>query len=61
MTLTKKQINLIIKQTPERLKKTHEDLFPVLGTFTEAKANWSYVAGWTKEGFLAVTVCGIIV
>lgn len=61
MTLTKKQINLIIKQTPERLRKTREDLFPVLGTFTDAAANWSYVDGWTKEGLLAVTVCGIIV
>ena len=55
--LTKRQIQQIIKRTPIELKGTcpgSSYIREVLGAYTPAEANWSYVAGWTAEGQLVV-------
>lgn len=62
MKLTKKQINLIISNTPSHLKGKvigSAAVYPILGSYTKAGANWSYIAGW-YEGALIVTVFGEI-
>ena len=57
MNLTKKQIQKIIAHTPEHLKGTapgSSAMREVLGRFSPADANWSYVAGWLHTGELVV-------
>lgn len=58
MKLTKKQIDLIIKNTKPELKGTHQSIKTTLGYFMPYNANWSYIAGWTYDGDLVVTVFG---
>jgi len=63
MTLTKRQIQQIIKRTPKELKgqlKGDGIIREVMGIFTPAGANWSYVAGWTADDKLIVIRCGEI-
>ena len=60
MNLTKKQIELIIENTPEELKGYYESIKTILGSFRPAGANWCWVAGWTCEGQLVVTRFGEI-
>lgn len=60
MKLTKKQIDLIIKNTKKELKGTSASIAQTLGYFQKAGANWSYVAGWTYNGDLVVTVFGTV-
>ncbi len=59
--LTKRQIQQIIERTPAELKGTcpgSSYIREVLGTYAPAEANWSYVAGWTKDGILVVILYG---
>ena len=58
MKLTKKQIDLIRKNTPDALKGTQTTIRDFLGSFTPSGANWSYYAGWTRDGILVVTRFG---
>ena len=61
--LTKKQIRQIIDHTPAELKGTtpgSSGIRETLGYYTKEDANWSYVAGWTKEGVLVVMRFGEI-
>ncbi len=59
-TLTRKQIDEIIRHTPEELKGTFAKIEDRLGKFQKSGANWAYIAGWTKEGVLVVTAFGEI-
>ena len=52
MKLTWKQIIEIMNHTPANLKHTHATIEDPLGYFTPSNANWSYRAGWTREGVL---------
>lgn len=58
MKLTRKQIIEIMNHTPANLKHTHATIVDLLGYFTPSNANWSYRAGWTREGVLVVTCFG---
>lgn len=58
MKLTRKQIEMIIKNTKPELKGTQPLIVETLGYFQKAETNWSYRAGWTSEGDLVVTVFG---
>ena len=58
MKLTRKQIVAIIQHTPADLKHTQATIAAPLGYFTPSNANWSYRAGWTREGVLVVTRFG---
>ena len=58
MRLTKKQIDLIIKNTKKELKHKQISIDELLGIYTKAGANWSYKAGFTIDGDLVVTVFG---
>lgn len=58
MKLTKKQIDIIIRNTPEKLKGTFPTITETLGYFMKAETNWSYRAGYTRDGELVVTVFG---
>lgn len=58
MKLTKKQIDIIIKNTKPELKGTFPVIVETLGYYTKSECNWSYRAGFTSEGFLVVTVFG---
>ena len=60
MNLTKKQIEIIKKQTKPELKGRDASIAVLLGTYTKSGANWSYLVGWTYEGDLVVTVFGEI-
>ena len=63
MKLTKKQIELIIENTPKTLKGQHASLDCDFGYFMEHGANWSYRVGWVKfrDGMaLVVKAMGII-
>jgi hypothetical protein len=60
MKLTKKQIDLIIEYTKKELKGKSTSIFKTLGYYQKNNANWSYLAGWTYEGDLVVTVFGEI-
>lgn len=60
MKLSKKQIDLIRKNTKKDLKGYHASIAEVLGYFQRAGANWSYIAGWTYDGDLVVTRFGEI-
>ena len=60
MKLTKKQIQIIIDQTPDELRGTFCDVYPVLGYFSHVETNWGYKAGYTRDGVLVVTVFGQI-
>ena len=61
MKLTKKQIDVIIKNTPVNLKGTFPVVKDSLGYFQPNDANWSYHAVYTENGFLVVTVFGQVV
>ena len=61
MKLTMAQIKQIQKHTPENLKGTYPTIVENLGFFQKADANWSYWAGWTKDGILVVTVYGKVI
>jgi len=58
MTLTKKQVDLIIAHTKPELKGTQVSLAQSLGYFMKSGANWSYHVGWTYDGDLVCTVYG---
>lgn len=58
MKLTKKQIEIIRKQTKKELKGQQKSICVTLGFFHPSDANWSWVAGWTFEGDLVVTRFG---
>lgn len=58
MKLTKKQIDIIIRHTKKSLKGKYASISTTLGYYTPSGANWSYVAGWTYDGYLVVTVFG---
>lgn len=60
MKLTKKQIDLIIEHTKKELKGTQTSLMECLGYYQKSGANWSYIAGWTYDSDLVVTVFGEI-
>jgi hypothetical protein len=61
MNLTKKQIDAIREHTPPELKGTHQSIYADLGSYWKAGANWSYRAGWTRDGNLVVTVFGEVI
>lgn len=46
MNLTKKQIEIIQRYTPEELKGKQISLYSTLGYFRPTMANWSYVVGY---------------
>ena len=56
--LSKRQIDAIIRRTPESLKGTFHGFEEILGYYSKADTNWAYIAGWTKDGDLVVTVFG---
>jgi len=58
MTLTKKQVDLVIKNTKPELKGTQVTIAQSLGYYMKSQANWSYQVGWTYEGDLVCTVFG---
>jgi len=61
--LTKKQIRQIIDHTPAELKGTSPGSSIIrepLGYYSPTDANWSYVAGWMKDGTLVVVRYGQI-
>lgn len=58
MKLTLKQIREIINHTKKELKATQQSLAQELGYYQSVGANWSYIAGWTYDGDLVVTVFG---
>ena len=58
MKLTKKQIDAIRAHTPAELKGQQVSIWETLGTYSKPSANWSYRAGWTRDGVLVVTVFG---
>ena len=58
MKLTKKQIDIIIRNTPKELKGTFPKTEDELGYFMPYDANWSYRAVYTTDGVLVVTVYG---
>ena len=63
MKLTKRQIEMIIENTPKELKGSHAVLESDFGYFMKADANWSYRAGYAKHHeslVLVVKVFGII-
>lgn len=61
MKLTKKQIDVIIKNTPENLRGTFPRVYDELGMFSKQDANWAYHAVYTDTGALVVTVYGQVV
>lgn len=58
MKLTRKQIEIIRSHTPDYMRGKQVKIDDVLGTFQKSDANWSYIAGWTYDGELVVTVFG---
>lgn len=59
--LSKKQINMIIENTPKELhgkEVGHFALVQELGSFQKEGANWSYRAGWLENGQLVVVCFG---
>ena len=63
MNLTKKQIDIIIKNTPKALKGKQMSIWTTLGYYRPSQANWSYHAGYVeykKQMILVVTVFGEI-
>lgn len=58
MKLTKKQIDLIREKTDRDLVGTQQSIYTELGYYAPANANWSYRAGWTRDGQLVVTRFG---
>jgi len=56
--MTKKEVNAIIENTKKELKGKQMPICRTLGYFQKAGANWRYIAGWTCEGDLVVTVFG---
>lgn len=58
MKLTKQQIYTIIKHTKPKLKGTPASICEELGYYQKIGTNWSYIAGWTYDGDLVVTVFG---
>ena len=56
--LTRRQIQHIIKRTPQELRGTFPEIMEEFGQFQPEGANWSYRAGWTWDGVLVVTVFG---
>ena len=61
MKLTKKQIEIIRKNTPAELVGTYQTIVSELGYFQKYDANWAYHAGFTKTGVLVVTVYGKVI
>lgn len=60
MNLTKKQIDAIIANTKKELKGKSASIAQTLGYYQKSGANWSYIAGWTYDGYLVVTIFGQI-
>lgn len=58
MKLSKKQIDLIREHTPAELKGKQVSIWEELGYYSPASANWSYRAGWTRDGVLVLTRFG---
>jgi len=71
MKLSKKQINLIIKNTPDFLKEKQYSFIEDFGYYRPSDANWSYQVGWVyneaeiyhreqDKKYLVVKVFGVI-
>jgi len=63
MKLNKKQIDLIVKNTPSELKGTQAPFESDFGWFMRYGANWSYQAGFTRHNgvlVLVVRVFGVV-
>lgn len=58
MKLTKKQIDIIIKNTRPELKDKFINIVEEIGMYTKADANWSYHAGFDRDKNMIVTVYG---
>lgn len=58
MKLTRKQIEAIRDHTPDDMKGKQVRIDEVLGTYQKSGANWSYIAGWTYDNVLVVTMFG---
>ena len=58
MKLTKKQIDAIRRKTPASLKGKQDRIYTELGYYRPSNANWSYIAGWNRDGQLIVIRCG---
>ena len=56
MKLTKKQIDVIVENTPSELKGFHTAFESDLGYFMPSNANWSYRAGYVKHNGVLVVV-----
>ena len=64
MKLTKKQIEIIRKNTPNELKNKQISICQTLGYYQPAGANWSFVAGYinyNNTNILVVTQFGAII
>lgn len=61
MKLAKQQIDAIREHTPSELKGKQVSLLDELGHYRKPSANWSYRAGWTRDGILVVTVFGEVI
>lgn len=63
MSLTRKQIEIIIENTPKELKGKQMSLNAILGYYQKSNANWSYRVGYVqhkKQNILVVTMFGEI-
>jgi len=63
MNLSKKQIDIIIENTPKELKGKHRSFDSDLGHYMKYGANWSYQAGYVSHNnnqVLVVKVFGLI-
>jgi len=57
MKLSKKQIDIIVNNTPKELKGTQTPFESSFGWFMRCSANWSYQAGYvTYNGSLVLVV-----
>lgn len=50
MKLTKKQIDIIVENTPQELRGYHTSFDCDLGYFAPTGANWAYLAGYVRHG-----------
>ena len=63
MKLTKRQIDIIVENTPKELKGFHNSFDCDFGYFMPSNANWCYRAGYVKHNdnlVLVVKVFGQI-
>jgi len=63
MKLSKKQIDLIVENTPKELKGNPHAFQSDFGWYMKSNANWSYQAGFVKHNgvlVLVVKVFGVV-